>query len=160
MVVERSILTWMAGATCTWLPPGERHRNRDSAANALMRNLAGKFSDVTANSGSGDTGFGQGVAVGDVNEDGFPDLLVLNYGPNVLLVNNGDGTFTDASDRLGENGNDWSTSAAIADLDGDGISDLVIVNYCAGLEPVTTTCPMKDSDVFRSCTPMMFAGQS
>ncbi len=133
---------------------------KDSAANALMRNLAGKFSDVTIGSAAGDTGFGQGVAVGDVNEDGFPDLLVLNYGPNSLLVNNGDGTFSDLSERLENNGDVWSTSAAIADLDGDAISDLVIVNYCAGLEPITSTCPMKDSDVFRSCTPMKFPGAS
>lgn len=133
---------------------------RDSSPNALMRNMEGVFSDATAGSGAGDTGFGQGVAVGDVNADGFADLLVLNYGPNVLLVNNGDGSFTDASERLENNGNDWSTSAAIADLDGDAISDVVIVNYCAGLDPVTATCPMKDSEVFRSCTPMKFLAAS
>ena len=133
---------------------------KDSAANALMRNLAGKFSDVTTGSAAGDTGFGQGVAVGDVNEDGFPDLLVLNYGPNSLWVNNGDGTFSDASERLENNGDVWSTSAAIADLDGDAISDLVIVNYCAGLEPITFTCPMKDTGVLNSCTPMTFPAAS
>ncbi len=132
---------------------------QDSASNALFRNLAGQFSNVTASSQSGDSRFGQGVAVGDVNEDGFPDMLLLNYGPNTLFLNNGDGTFRDATEQLGLNPADWSTSGAIADLDGDGLSDLVIVNYCAGFEPVTRPCPMKDSDVARSCTPMIFASQ-
>ncbi len=129
---------------------------RDSEPNALFRNLGGAFADVTASAAVGDTGFGQGVAVGDVNEDGFPDLLVLNYGANTLLINNGDGTFVDASDRLGANPQDWSTSAAIADLDGDGFSDIAIVNYCAGFEPVTRPCPMKGTEVVRSCTPVKF----
>jgi tetratricopeptide (TPR) repeat protein len=132
--------------------------NRDSAANSLWRNVGGAFADSTAPAATGDTGFGQGVAVGDVNEDGFADLLLLNYGENTLLVNNGDGTFKDASDRIRSAQAEWSTSAAIADLDGDGLSDLVIVNYCAGLEPVTKTCPMKEGGVFRSCTPVMFPG--
>ncbi len=133
---------------------------QDSQENALMRNVGGRFSEATAPSGTGDTGFGQGVAVGDVNEDGFADLLILNYGLNTLLVNNGDGTFSDESERIRAARADWSSSAAIADLDGDGLSDLAIVNYCAGLEPVTKTCPMKDSDVFRSCTPVMFPAAS
>ncbi len=72
---------------------------KDSADNALMRNLEGRFLNVTADSDTNDRGFGQGVAVGDVNEDGFPDLLVLNYGPNVLMINNGDGTFRDQTIR-------------------------------------------------------------
>ncbi len=135
--------------------------HRDSEPNGLFRNQSGKFSDVTLATGTGDTGFGQGVAVGDVNEDGFPDLLVLNYGPNALYVNQGDGTFVDASDRIETHAedevvSDWSTSGAIADLDGDSLADIVIVNYCAGLEPVTETCPMAGSSVFRACTPVKF----
>lgn len=132
----------------------------DSAANTLWRNLQGNFADVTGASDTGDTGFGQGAAVGDVNEDGFPDVLVLNYGPNTLLINNGDGTFSDDSERLNEPqpNTDWSTSGAIADVDGDGLSDLVVVNYCAGLEPSTRECPAEGFDVARSCTPMMFPG--
>jgi tetratricopeptide (TPR) repeat protein len=131
---------------------------RDSAPNALFRNLAGNFVNVTIDSRTGDTGFGQGVAVGDVNEDGFADLLVLNYGPNTLLINQGDGTFTE-SDRFWQTAVDsesWSTSGAIADLDDDGISDMIIVNYCAGLEPSVVTCPLPNSDVYRSCSPMKF----
>ncbi len=67
-----------------------------------MRNLAGSFSEVSAQSGADDTGFAQGVAVGDVNEDGFADVLVFSYGPNTLLINNGDETFADASYRMNE----------------------------------------------------------
>lgn len=133
---------------------------QNSDGNALMRNLSGVFQSVSILSSTNDRGFGQGVAVGDLNEDGFPDLMVLNYGPNTLFINNGDGTFSDASAKLSANDNDWSTSAAIADVDGDGLNDMVVTNYCVGLEPSTTKCPMKDSDVARSCSPMMFKARS
>lgn len=132
--------------------------NDDSDANAMMRNMGGLFTDVTKESNSGDTRFGQGIAVGDLNEDGFPDLLVLNYGPNTLLINNGDGTFSDRSERLAENGNHWSASAAIADVDGDGLNDMTIVNYCTGMEPTTENCPNEVTGIIYSCSPMAFAG--
>ncbi len=135
--------------------------NRDSSSNALMRNLHGTFSNVSESSSTGDTGFGQGVAVGDINEDGFPDLLVLNYGPNSLYLNNGDGTFSDRSEQINLAGNidadtAWSTSGAIADLNADGISDIVILNYCGDLGPVNDPCPMAGSNLVRSCSPMKF----
>lgn len=133
---------------------------RDSAANALMRNLEGRFADVTNATETGDRGFGQGVAIGDVNEDGFPDILVLNYGPNGLLINNGDGTFSDKSESVFPDQNsEWSTCGAIADLNGDGLSDLVVVNYCAGLEPITENCPMEAGGVARSCSPVKFPAE-
>lgn len=137
---------------------GGEPARKDSAANALFQNRNGKFVDVTQAAATGDSGFGQGTAVGDVNQDGFPDILVLNYGTNALLINNGDGTFRDASDQLPTGETDWSTSGAIADLDGDGLTDIVVLNYCAGLEPVTDKCPMQGSDISRSCTPMKFPG--
>jgi len=139
---------------------GGNPSKQDSDENALMRNLNGVFQSVSKVSATNDRGYGQGVAVGDVNEDGFPDLLVLNYGPNKLFVNNGDGTFSDASGKLTVNDDDWSTSAAIADIDGDGLSDMIVTNYCAGLEPSTTACPMKNSEVARSCSPMVFKART
>ncbi|EMI21459.1 ASPIC/UnbV domain protein [Rhodopirellula maiorica SM1] len=130
---------------------------RDSAANGLMRNHDGVFSNVASQANVDDRGFGQGVAIGDVNEDGFSDILVLNYGPNTLLVNNGDGTFADASNRLDHhNVSTWSTSAAIADLDADGLADLVIVNYCGGMKPVSDICRDLDSEIARACSPIVF----
>ncbi|WP_167547059.1 CRTAC1 family protein [Stieleria maiorica] len=130
---------------------------QDSEPNALFRNLGGQFQRVGEQSQTADKGFGQGVAVGDINEDGFPDLLVLNYGPNRLYVNNGDGTFRDASDQMPAGAPDeWSSSGSIADLDHDGLADLVVVNYCATLAPVTQSCPMTGSTVIRSCSPMLF----
>ncbi|MCA9140331.1 MAG: VCBS repeat-containing protein [Planctomycetales bacterium] len=129
----------------------------DSRPNELFRNLNGHFQGVAAVSGTDDTGFGQGVAVGDVNEDGFPDLLVLNYGPNRLFINNGDGTFTDRSSDIQSGIEDeWSASAAIADLDQDGLSDIVIVNYCGTLGPINDPCRISDSAMPRSCSPMLF----
>ena len=132
----------------------------DSAPNAMFRNLNGRFTNVSLKSDGQDTGFGQGVAVGDVNEDGFDDLLVLNYGPNRLWINNGDGTFSDHTDHWLPDDSSWSTSAAIADIDGDGISDVLIANYCAGLGPVTAECFSAYSNTPRSCSPNHFHAES
>ena len=71
-------------------------------------------------------------------------------------MNNGDGTFSDQTQLLSENPDEWSTSGAIADIDGDGLNDAIVLNYCSGMEPVTVTCPMPDSEVFRSCSPVKF----
>ena len=135
--------------------------NRDSDSNALFRNNSGKFENVTNAANADDLGFGQGVAIGDVNEDGFPDVLILNYGPNRLLVNNGDGTFSERSrELLPDDGSGWSSSGAIADLNADGLSDMVIVNYCKGTSPVTTDCANDLTGVTKSCAPLHFAAES
>ena len=99
---------------------------------ALYRNNGdGTFTDVTERAGVGAEGlFGMGVAVGDYDNDGFPDLLVLGYGRCILYHNNGDGTFTDVSRKAGvENMGRWASSAAWFDYDNDGRLDLVIANY-------------------------------
>ncbi len=91
----------------------------------------GTFTDVTDKAGVGAGGlFGMGVAVGDYDNDGFPDLLVLGYGKCVLYHNNGNGTFSDVTARAGvANAGRWASSAAWFDYDNDGRLDLVIANY-------------------------------
>jgi hypothetical protein len=91
----------------------------------------GTFKDVSAGSGLDVAGFGMGVAVGDVNNDGRPDVLLTEYGRVRLFLNNGDGTFTDVTKQSGLQNNLWATSAAFLDYDRDGWLDLVIVNYVA-----------------------------
>ena len=103
----------------------------EAPRNALYRNEGGwKFTDVTDEAGVGDTGFGLGVAIGDYNSDGYPDIFVNNYGPDVLYHNNGDGTFTDATKKAGLAGDDYfAAGAAFLDCDGDGDLDLYVSNY-------------------------------
>jgi hypothetical protein len=87
------------------------------------------FTDVTAQAGVGYAGWGMGVAVGDYDGDGRPDLLVTNYGANVLYHNNGDGTFTDVSRNAGIQDDGWHTSASFFDYDRDGRLDLFLCRY-------------------------------
>ncbi|HKX31294.1 MAG TPA: CRTAC1 family protein [Blastocatellia bacterium] len=91
------------------------------------RNLT--FVDVTEKAGVGDPGFAMGGAVGDYNNDGWPDLYVTCLGGNVLYRNNGDGTFTDVTKAAGVADGRWSTGASFGDYDGDGFLDLAVANY-------------------------------
>jgi hypothetical protein len=99
---------------------------------ALYKNNGdGSFTDVTEHAGVGARGlFGMGVALGDYDNDGFPDLFVLGYGRCILYHNNGDGTFSDVTSKAGVgNLGKWGSSAAWFDYDNDGKLDLVIANY-------------------------------
>ena len=91
----------------------------------------GKFTDVTEKAGVGGEGhYGQGVAVGDFDNDGFPDLFVTGYGRAILYHNNGNGTFTDVTAQAGvADQGQWSSSAGWFDFDKDGWLDLVVANY-------------------------------
>jgi enediyne biosynthesis protein E4 len=92
-------------------------------------NHDGTFADVTDKAGVGTPCFAMGGAVGDYDNDGWPDLYVTCLGGNVLYHNNGDGTFTDVAKKAGVSDGRWSTGAAFGDYDGDGYLDLLVVNY-------------------------------
>ncbi len=113
---------------------GETPKGKSAAPlrNALYRNLGhGKFEDVAAKAGVDELGFyGMGVAVGDYDNDGFPDLFVTGYPSCALFHNNGNGTFTRFTDKAGvANTGRWAASAAWFDYDNDGRLDLVVTNY-------------------------------
>ncbi len=101
--------------------------------NRLYRNLGGfRFADVTEKAGVGDTGYGLGVAVGDYDNDGYPDIYLSNFGPNVMYRNNGDGTFQEMAKRVGTSADDDSKVGAgtnFLDMDADGDLDLFVSNY-------------------------------
>ena len=99
--------------------------------NDLVETGALRFTNVTEASGLEATGYGMGVATGDVDNDGFVDLYVTNWGANQLWRNNGDGTFSDVTQPGITDDPRWSTSAAFIDYDRDGWMDLMVVNYVA-----------------------------
>ncbi len=106
-------------------PPG---KTDTPTPNRLFRQQPdGTFVDVTEIAGIGDEGYGQGVAIGDVDNDGDADVYVTNYGPDAFYRNNGDGTFglTD----IGISNEAWGTSATFGDYNRDGYLDLYIANY-------------------------------
>ena len=114
-------------ASGNWLPL----ETRPKASNRLYRNLGeGKFADVTDRSGLGFRGYCHGVHVGDIDNDGDPDVFLANYGTDALFLNNGDGTFTDISKLSGiDRSPGWSSSAAFLDYDRDGDLDLYVTRY-------------------------------
>jgi hypothetical protein len=97
---------------------------------ALYRNLGNwKFEDVTEKAGVGNERWGCGVAVGDYDNDGHPDMYVTNFGVSRLYHNNGNGTFSDVALKLGVARQGWSTGASWGDYDGDGRLDLFVPGY-------------------------------
>jgi len=95
----------------------------------LFRNDRGRFVDVTEASGLDARGYGQAVACGDVDNDGWPDLYIANYGPDQLWHNRGDATFEDVTAERGLGNPRWGLAAAFVDVDRDGWLDLYVGNY-------------------------------
>jgi enediyne biosynthesis protein E4 len=130
---------------------------------ALYRNNGdGTFSDVTAKAGVAAEGlFGMGVAVGDYDNNGFPDLFVLGYGRCILYHNNGDGTFRDVTAQAGvENSGRWGSSAAWFDYDNDGRLDLLIANYVDWAPDNNFWCGDHGPGLRSYCHPDNYHGQA
>ena len=129
-------------------------RARLAPINHLYRNRgAWRFEDVTAQSRLGYNGYSAGLAVGDYDNDGFPDVYVTCYGPNRLFHNQGDGTFTDVSLAAGVDDDRWATSAAFLDADNDGLLDLYVCNYAQWSLETNRFCGDRSRKVRIFCSP-------
>jgi hypothetical protein len=127
---------------------------------ALYRNNRdGTFTDVTAQAGLDSSRFGEGVAIGDYDGDGYPDIYLTCYGTNVLYQNNRDGTFTDVTRGAGVGASGWSTSAVWFDYDNDGKLDLFVCSFVDYSTRTTVVCGSQKNQ--RSyCIPKPFAGRA
>jgi hypothetical protein len=145
---SRSIFPWLGPGE----PKGRLFRN-DLVMKDGKRSL--QFTDVTDKSGIRANGYGMGVAVGDVNNDGWPDLYITALGANQLYLNKADGTFVDVTKKANADDARWSTSAAFLDYDRDGWLDLMITNYADFSMANSPTCyaPTSARDY---CTPRVF----
>ena len=134
----------------------------------LHNNHDGTFTDVTDKAGVANERWGFGVAVGDYDNDGWPDLYVTNFGKNRLYHNNHDGTFTDVAEKAGVTVGGWSTGASWGDYDHDGRLDLFVPGYVkfdVNRQPIAGTngvppgfCKYRGEDVM--CGPRGLPGES
>ena len=124
-------------------------------------NHDGTFTNVALKAGVRNDRWGEGVAVGDFNNDGWPDLYVTNFGKNRLYRNNHDGTFTDVAERAVVALGNWSTGATFGDYDGDGRLDLFVpgyVHYDIAHPPNMDSCRFRGIQV--SCGPRGLPGEA
>ena len=134
-------------------PQGKLFRNDLTISKDGSRRLV--FTDVTENSGIVANGYGMGVAVGDINNDGLPDLYVTNLGSNQMYLNKGNGKFVDVTKESGTDDPRWSTSASFFDYDRDGWLDLMIVNYADFSVTNSPNC-FASTTARDYCTPRVF----
>jgi len=149
-------LYFVQSAGTDWFKP-----SRPLRSTLYHNNGDGTFTDVTEKAGVGAEGlYGQGVAVGDFDNDGYPDMLVTGYGRAILYHNNGNGTFTDVTARagVGDEGN-WSTSAGWFDYDKDGYLDLVICNYIKWTPQTNLWCGEHKPGYRAYCHPDNYRGE-
>ena len=137
-----------------------KHRRRRSTLHLYQNNRNGTFTDVTRRAGLDVEMYGMGVAVGDYNNDGFPDILVTCVGQNRLFRNTGKGTFVDVTQGSGLAGRlGFSTSALWFDFDRDGRLDLFICNYVKWSAEFDVFCS-QDGKEKSYCTPEAYRGET
>jgi enediyne biosynthesis protein E4 len=126
--------------------------------NALYRNNRdGTFTDVTEKAGVAAGGFGQGVAVGDYDGDGFCDLYVTQYGRSILFHNNGDGTFSDVTEKAGVAAPGWASSAVWFDYDNDGRLDLFVGRFVDFSKELNKPCGIHEDGRLHYCIPKIYS---
>jgi len=126
--------------------------------NALYKNNRdGTFPDVTEKAGVGGGGYGQGVAVGDYDGDGLPDLYVTQYGRSILYHNNGDGSFTDVTEKAGVAAPGWSSSAVWFDYDNDGRLDLFVGRFVDFSKELNKPCGIHEDGQRHYCIPKVYS---
>lgn len=126
--------------------------------NALYKNNRdGTFTDVTEKAGVAGGGFGQGVAVGDYDGDGFPDLYVTQYGRSILYHNNGNGTFTDVTEKAGVSAPGWASSAVWFDYDNDGRLDLFVGRFVDFSKELNKPCGVNEDGHRHYCIPQLYS---
>ena len=141
---------------CDW--PG--HKRQPSTLRLYRNNRNGTFSDVTRAAGLEIEMYGMGVAVGDYNNDGFPDILVTCVGQNRLFQNTGKGKFVDVTKSSGLGGREgFSTSALWFDFDRDGLLDLFVCNYVKWSPQHDVFCS-SDGKHKSYCTPEAYRGET
>jgi len=133
-------------------------KGQEPHSHLFKNNRDGTFTDVTAAAGLIHPGWGQGVCVGDYDNDGHEDLFVSYFGKNVLYHNNGNGTFTDVSEKAGITGSGkrWNSGCAFVDYDRDGKLDLFVANYIdmdLATAPVPESGPCLYKGVMVACGP-------
>ncbi|MBV9438043.1 MAG: CRTAC1 family protein [Acidobacteria bacterium] len=133
-------------------------KGEEPTCHLFKNNRDGTFTDVTAKAGLARSGWGQGVCVGDYNNDGYDDLFISYYGQNALYRNNGDGTFTDVTEKAGltQKTTRWNTGCAFVDYDRDGHLDLFVANYIdldLKTAPVPESGPCLYKGVMVACGP-------
>ena len=141
------------GTRLEGFPAGQEPINR-----LFKNNRDGTFTDVTLKAGLAHSGWGQGVCIGDYDNDGYEDLFVAYFGKNVLYHNNGNGTFTDVSEKAGVSGSPkrWNTGCAFVDYDRDGKLDLFVANYIdmdLATAPVPESGPCLYKGIMVACGP-------
>jgi len=143
-----------------WRMDRAGHKKRRSTLGLFHNNRNGTFTDVTRQAGLAIEMYGMGVAVGDYNNDGFPDILVTAVGQNRLFLNTGKGYFADVTAKAGLGGRSaFSTSALWFDYDRDGLLDLFVCNYVKWSPEHDVFCSLDGKDK-SFCTPEAYRGST
>jgi hypothetical protein len=133
-------------------------KGQEPVSRFFKNNRDGTFTDVTKKAGLIHYGWGQGVCIGDYDNDGFDDMYITSFGKNVLYHNNGNGTFTDVTEKagVGTSGKRWNTGCAFVDYDRDSHLDLFVANYIdldLATAPLPESGPCNYKGVLVACGP-------